>query len=337
MFPFSTQRLKSFSVLPIFAFSTLTACASSRRGEDVPKAGLGLQSMTSHTAGGPRVYHVIEPSVPAPAKGWPVLVALHGGNGSGPQLESTSRLSEMARKHGFLLIFPSSLGKQWTDGRASAKGGQDVDFLKQMLAEVKAKWPVNSERFYVAGISNGGMMTLRLACDVPELFQAFGVISASMPQDYFSHCQAKKARPILFVVSQADPLMPYNGGEILAGRFKGVGGSVVGYPKTLEFWKKKNACGGTATRVLLPDVDPQDGSRVTLIDEMGCQAPIRTYEADKAGHAWPGMDSPRGFRARIVGIPMRDIRANDVLVDFFGLGRADDGTGAQSSPPPTAK
>lgn len=122
MFQFSSQRLKSFSVLPILAFGALTACASSRTAEGGPKAGSGLQSMTSQTPEGPRVYHVIEPSGPAPAKGWPVLVALHGGNGSGPQLESTAQLSEMARKYGFLLLFPSSLGKQWTDGRASAKG-----------------------------------------------------------------------------------------------------------------------------------------------------------------------------------------------------------------------
>src|SRR2546425_2170864 len=85
----------------------------------------------------------------------PLVVALHGGHGHGRDF-LWSWLRE-ARSHGVLVMAPTSRDRTW-----SIMGGEDVDAdaLREMVASVAARYPVDHARVLLTGMSDGATYTL---------------------------------------------------------------------------------------------------------------------------------------------------------------------------------
>ena len=47
----------------------------------------------------------------------PVVLAFHGGGGSGRQMEQYTRFDAIAEKEGFIVVYPDALDGNWNDGR----------------------------------------------------------------------------------------------------------------------------------------------------------------------------------------------------------------------------
>jgi polyhydroxybutyrate depolymerase len=249
------------------------------------------------------------------------LIVLHGGGGSIEKIEEQTRLSRTAAERGFVLVYPNGNGTQWNDGRPeAAAGGDDVGFLTRLVGEMKKVASIDEKRVFLAGVSNGGMMTLRMACERTALFAGYAVISASMPKALAPLCKPSAPVSIVFVHAPEDPIMPWAGGEIKAGRRHGVGGEVIGLPRTIELWRTHNGCAETPSVQALPDRDPHDGTRVTRKTHVGCQGRLQLYQVDGGGHTWPG-GTPGLIQRQVTGSSTRDVSGNDVLVEFFALGR----------------
>src|SRR5947199_169312 len=73
---------------------------------------------------------------------------------------------------------------------------------------------------YIAGISNGGMMTFRMLCEASELFAGAATVIANMPANVGARCAPRKPLPVVMFNGTADPLVPYDGGGVgfLGGR-----------------------------------------------------------------------------------------------------------------------
>jgi polyhydroxybutyrate depolymerase len=252
----------------------------------------------------------------------PILMVLHGGLGNGRSVARQTGFADYVDRIGLLAVFPNSVGEQWNDGRATTDHGlDDVAFLRGVIAKLVQTRGGDPSRVFAAGVSNGGMMAQRMACDAADAVTAVGSVIANMPQDLARHCHPSRPTPVMMISATEDPLMPWNGGEIASSHlFGGAGGLVVSALNTFKLWSTLDGC--PKSRVTkLPGI--QVKRHLATQCRSGTQVVL--YEIDGGGHGWPGGRDPQGpIARRIIGKVSNDISASALLIRFFeeyGLSR----------------
>jgi len=243
-----------------------------------------------------------------------ILIVLHGGLGNGQYVARQTRLVNYVDRDKFVAVFPDGIRGHWNDGRSTTSSGpDDVTFLRQMITAVAQKWGGDPKRAFVAGISNGGMMALRMACDASDVVTAIGVVVANMPADLVNRCQPSRPMPMVLFNGTSDPLMPWSGGSIAASPLLGTpGGEVVSAMDTFDFWAHLDGCGQ-------PVVDSISGTDVKrhTASNCGSGSEVNLYEIEGGGHGWPGGIPPGPIESRFVGHVTSDISASAIIIQFF--------------------
>lgn len=255
---------------------------------------------------------------PEGAGPWPLLLLLHGGGGSGRQIERHSDLTQPLLAAGFAVAYPDGVGRQWNDGRADLDaatvraGVDDVAFLLALVDRLVGEGTADPERVFVAGISNGGIMTFRLLCDAAGRFAGAITVVANLGQETAAGCAPARPVPLLMLNGTADPLVRYEGGPVMVlGKARG---GVIGTEATLALFARANGCAGLAP-LPLADPAPDDGVGVEAIVGEGCAAATRLLRYVGGGHGWPGKGQALGWfsDAPIAAAPA----ANDLILDFL--------------------
>ncbi|MFJ1758554.1 PHB depolymerase family esterase [Kitasatospora sp. NPDC088134] len=119
----------------------------------------------------------------------PILLALHGCQGTGPYLYSSTDFGALADQYGFLVVYPSTnpSGSCWdvsSDQALTRGGGSDPVGLMSMITYTEQHYGGNANAVYVTGESSGGMMTNVLLADYPDVFKA-GAAFMGVPQHCF--------------------------------------------------------------------------------------------------------------------------------------------------------
>src|SRR5262245_18403942 len=106
------------------------------------------------------------------------------------------------------------------------------------------------------GISNGAMMSGRLACDLSDRIAAVGLVVGTGPEVLSDAC--KPGRPVAFLAFNGtnDPLVPYNGGTIPALMPWRDRGTAILVAQLLSIWVSRNGCAATPVVTQLHDSDP---------------------------------------------------------------------------------
>ncbi|MGB8646007.1 MAG: PHB depolymerase family esterase [Anaerolineae bacterium] len=270
-----------------------------------------------------RTYLLHIPTGYTAARAWPLVILLHGGGGTGKEMMTHTRggMNALADQEGFIVAYPDGIDKQWNDGRqldqvrAMRENIDDVGFLSALIDRLIDTRNVDSHRVYAAGISNGGMMTERIACELTGKLAAIGIVAAPLSLELSTTCKPTGPIPVVLMAGVADPLVPYGGGEIkLLNIERGQGLSI---PDTIRFWTTNAGCAGAPTILDLPDTDPKDGTRVRreTYDSCRAQSAVILYTITGGGHTWPG--GAQYLPEAIVGKVSRDMDANLVLWEFF--------------------
>jgi polyhydroxybutyrate depolymerase len=252
----------------------------------------------------------------------PVVFVFHGGYGTPEQAEKITRMQELASQVGVIVAFPAAAGEgqQWNDGRDYTAGGpDDIAFVDALIEDIAATYAVDRQRLFATGLSNGGMFTLRLACERSDTFRAFAPVIASFPVDYVDRCAPARAVPIAFIHGTSDALMPFAGGPITEGKGDSSTdrGEVISAPATVAFWAEANGCWPDPVQQMLPDLVRRDGTRVERFTFVDCPfgADVVHYQVIGGGHTWPGSTPlPPGNR---FGRVSRDIDATSEIWGFF--------------------
>lgn len=247
-----------------------------------------------------------------------LLVALHGGGGNMDYQADDSKygLIGKSEREGFVVVFPNGYSKlasgkfaTWNAGRCCGAARDadvdDVGFIREVTARVRSQLNIDPQRIYATGMSNGGLMTYRLACEMSDVFVAIAPVAGT---DNTVSCTPARAVSVLHIHAKNDTHVLFDGGagpdsvaRHLVTDFTSVSGSVAK-------WVKLNGCAGALPRRLLEKAgaycevhEPcRDGVRVQLcVTETG-------------GHSWPG-----GVKARAVELPSKAISANEVMWEFF--------------------
>ncbi len=260
--------------------------------------GPGTHTLTLLHDGIQRRYHVHIPPAATAGHALPVMLAFHGGGGSGDQFRRTSGLPELADSRGFVAVFPDGSGPlgllTWNAGECCAfamnAGRDDVGFTEALLDDLARRLPLDPDRTYATGHSNGAMMAYRLAAEVGERIAAIVPVGGAMMLDRF---ESVRPVPVLHIHSVDDPRALYAGG--VGPPFPGTDHTVDHRPvmEGLEAWIARNGCPDTPVQsrsLSGPPAGPNAGQSAVELRWEPCDsgAPVVHLRLAGVGHGWPG-------------------------------------------------
>ncbi|MBU1877432.1 MAG: hypothetical protein KJ734_00625, partial [Chloroflexi bacterium] len=228
---------------------------------------------------------------------------------------------ELAAREGFLVAYPqgTSWPQRWNAGATWNAGVDDVQFFRDLLDDVAGIAAVDRSRVYVNGFSNGGGMTVRIACEAADQVAAIGTVAAAVVD--LQDCAPARPVPVIAFHGTADPIVPYEGGD-MQGRPLRQGADLtlaptyfVGAEAWTTHWAAGNGCNPTA-QPILPQGDVK-GVRYSGCDQ---GADVILYTIEGGGHTWPG-----GAPIPGVGKTSRDIDATAEMWRFFQMYTLDTG------------
>ena len=279
----------------------------------VPAASIPLDRSTQSmsVAGTPRTVHLYRP--PGLRGAVPLVLMLHGGYGSGVQAEDSYHWDAEANRGRFLLALPDALNASWNAGGSccgpSARlNVDDVGFLTRLVASLREQADIDPARIFVSGISNGGVMAYRMACET-ALFAAVGVDSATM----LVPCTGARPASVLHIHGTADPVIPYQGGTGRAYSLKGYAITTPPIPSVVARWRAIDGCPAPTSSTSGPG-----GTVTTSTARCPGGRTVELITIAGAGHQWPGgTPNPRAEQLFHTGLPSTALDATQTIWQFF--------------------
>ena len=156
----------------------------------------------------------------------------------------------------------------------------DVGFIDRMLDAVQAEFPVDGDRIYLLGVSNGAMMTLRLGCELSGRFAATAPIIGQLAPGY--DCGPTSDVPMLQLFGGKDETVRYDG---TAGKDDGF--IYTSTATTAATWAGALAC-QRGPEAWQSDVSEQAGLACTAWSDcrVGGHEVVSCMDPE-AGHWWP--------------------------------------------------
>ena len=274
-----------------------------------------------------RTFHLHTPSSFDKSKPLPLVIALHGRGGNGESMILVTRkgFDKLADRDGFLVVYPDGIELNWNDGRmdeevndrAHRENLDDVGFISALIDLMIKDHNADPKRVYVTGISNGAILSYRLACELSDKIAAIAPVDGSIPNMILHECSPSSPVSILAINNVNDPLVPFEGGEIYGHFHMTKLGHVLSVNESIGFWVNRNMCSNTPVVIEEPDRDPNDGTRVTKKQYAnGIEGTeVILYAVDGGGHTWPG--GVQYLPAWIIGKTCRDFDASEVIWSFF--------------------
>jgi polyhydroxybutyrate depolymerase len=268
------------------------------------------QSGTFQFDGLTRTYRVHVP--PAPPVG--LVLNLHGGAATGIGQEGLSDFDSAADATNLLVVYPDGYDKSWADGRGASPAARhhidDLGFLIALVGKLANDFGVAPGHIFSTGMSNGGFMSNRLACERADVFAAIAPVSGTLGAGVA--CNPSRPVSVLAVHGTRDPLVPFNGGDV-HGR-GGVSHSISA-TALVDKWRSVDRCQGDPSTQELPDA--RDGTSVHRFDASPCadSTEVVFYKIDNGGHTWPG--AKQYLPAAVIGATTRAFDASEVIAHFF--------------------
>lgn len=293
------------------------ACGRQEEGMDEEERAVGARDVSASLqyGGVERTYIVHLPSAYSGGDELPVLFVFHGGGGEGAGMARVTHMSDVADERGFIAVYPDGIDKNWNDGRPEVNPGvDDVGFISALIEELKREYHIDGRRVYSTGISNGGMFSLRLACELSDKIAAVAPVAALMGEVLSQTCSPPRPVPVMFVMGTDDPLVPWEGGDIGTDRvYRGRALSAAG---SVSFWVTADGCSEIPAVTYLPDAEPGDGTRIRRETYAGGRngSEVVMLVVEGGGHTWPGGE--QYMRELVIGITSLDIDAGEVIWDF---------------------
>jgi polyhydroxybutyrate depolymerase len=249
----------------------------------------------------------------------PLLLALHGGGGHDEFMADDARygLLSLAEREGVVLVFPNGYSRfprgrlaTWNAGAccgdARDQGVDDVGFLRALVAQLRTQINVDAGRIYATGMSNGGMMAHRLACEAADVFAAVAAVAGT---DGTTSCAPVQPVAVLHIHARNDTHVLFEGGAGAdAFRDRSKVSDFLSVPETLARWVQRNSCAPVPRRVL-------ERSGATCEAYTACRGgvSVQLCVTEGGGHSWPGAQMVRRGKEQAT----QALDANSVMWDFF--------------------
>lgn len=249
----------------------------------------------------------------------PLVLAFHGGGGHAEYMADDEKygLQKKADEAGFVVAFPNGYSKlpggkfaTWNAGGccgdARDRNVDDVGFARAVVKAIQARYSIDAARVFATGMSNGGMLSHRLACEAADVFRAVASVAGT---DATASCTPSEPVSVLHIHAKDDDHVLFNGGAgPNAFRDESKVMNFISVPETISRWVNRDRCAMPPQRVL-----DKPGASCEAYSDCAGGVSVQLCVTDTGGHSWPGADSVR--RGKPAASQALD--ANDVIWRFF--------------------
>lgn len=275
----------------------------------------------------PRSYTLYIPASYDPDQPTPLMVGLHGRFSNGASHAYLTDTNLFAEEHGFIALYPDGLSYGppgdygWNYSRGVGpfleQGVDDTAFILALIDDITLDLNIDRQRIYVNGMSNGGFMVHRLACEVPSMFAGFASVAGSGFEGLQTLCAETEYIPVPMLIIHGT----LDNNVLWDGRTETVGNqqffTSVPIVQMLGFWSQYNQCDEDIDTRILPQEGQSPDTEVRIVSVQGCQegSGVELYAIINGGHNWPG--SPGRLSDAVAGLVNEDIHATEVIWDVL--------------------
>lgn len=257
---------------------TVAACLTAGQAQAAPCATncvkAGDYTVAIVSGGLPRTYLVHVPASYTGRTAVPLLLDLHGFSSYAADERRYSGQLRESDQRGFIAVWPEGIALSWNAygccAAGDAAGIDDVGFLRKVIVAMKDRANIDATRVFVTGISNGGGMAQRMACEAADLVRSVASVSFPLNTD---RCSPAKPIGVTAIAATGDETISYYGHPSsvppLPADTLGVPLGVQGARESLAGWKVRNGCSDDLTRIQL-------ASDVRVEDYRTCNGGVRT-------------------------------------------------------------
>ena len=249
-----------------------------------------------------RDYRLFRPASYDGTKALPLVFSLHGFGSNALEQQIYTEMGNVSIDNEFLICFPNGVDNAWNVGWTNGSTADDVGFISALIDQLSQDYNIEPNRIYSCGMSNGGYMSYRLACELNDKIAAVASVTGSFSPQYIDQCQPGKSVPTMEIHGTADLVVPYNGAATLA----------VGVEDVISFWINNNQCELSSDTTIIEDTDNGDFSTAIQVDYKNCDlaTQVSLIKIENGGHTWPGASI-------VVGVTNQDFKASEAIWDFF--------------------
>jgi polyhydroxybutyrate depolymerase len=272
----------------------------------IPTFGISQSTVNTMEHGGlTRSYRLYIPSSYTGTVAVPLLFNLHGYTSNASQQEFYGDFRGIADTANFILVHPDGTldgsGARFWNAFGAAGGVDDVGFISALIDKIDEDYNIDLNRVYSCGMSNGGFMSYRLACELGNRITAIASVTGTMPTNSLSTCNPYKPTPIMQIHGTADPTVPYNGNTAMAA-----------IETVVNWWVNFNQCTTPPTITNVPNTNTADMCTAEnfLYTNGSNGSTVEFYKITSGGHTWPGAPIT-------VGVTNQDFNASVEIWRFF--------------------
>ncbi len=231
-----------------------------------------------------RTYHCYQPRE---ARGrLPLVVALHGAGGTSERFASVARFEQLAAVERFIVVYPDGFERHWNDLRdipewtAHRRHVDDVGFVSALIDRFVSSRNADPKRVFVAGISNGGLMSHRLGCELAAKIAAIAPVVRTFTSKLADGCEPARPISVCMFFGAADRLVPFEGGIQKMGSAET---PVLSAQQTIERWAALNGC----SRVPSVSTTAEPAGTRQVFSSCRQDSEVVAFVRLGAGHSWP--------------------------------------------------
>jgi polyhydroxybutyrate depolymerase len=282
-----SRMVTIFAILLISAFVVNQSAVA----QNQPQIQVGENTRSILSGGQTREYVLYIPAGYDEKTPLPLVLLFHAAALSAKRVMELSNLNKLADEKKFIILAPEGIypwiaGPTW-NYRQEPGSINDIEFVKDLIKEIRSNIPIDQKRIYASGYSAGGMLSCRLACELSDVIAAIGLVAAfRCPEE----CKSTRSISLIAFQGTNDHMLVYSSVQ-----------------NNLSNWVKNHGC------IPTPKVQKisEDVSQLTY---SGCKdnSEVVFYRINGGDHDWPDSPVPMNF-----GKNTKDINASRLLWGFF--------------------
>ncbi|MFK8006946.1 MAG: PHB depolymerase family esterase [Saprospiraceae bacterium] len=258
-----------------------------------------------------RKYSVFLPSSYQTGQSLPMVFNLHGFGSNGLEQILYTSFNAVAEEENFIVVTPEGLIRTTAIGQTgshwNAYFGTDVDdlsFLDLIIDRVYTDYDIDLARVYSTGMSNGGYMSHRLACELSDRIAAIASVAGGVFNEQLDNCSPSRAVPVMQIHGTNDGIVDYDGIPLFAPSI----------PNLVGHWVDHNNCSTPADTIEIANISTTDNSTVEKLEYNNGDegSKVWFYIIDNGGHTWP--DATIDLQGEVTN---HDFNASEHIWEFF--------------------
>lgn len=237
----------------------------------------------------------------------PLVINLHGYGSNNLQQQLYGSFIPQANEDNFLVVHPNGTldltGTRYWNAFLNSGAVDDVAFINELIDRLSTQYNIDQSQIFSTGMSNGGFMSYKLACELNNRIAKIASVTGSMNTVLETTCAPTAAVPVMQIHGTADLTVQYNGSL-----------GVMAIEDVVDFWVAENNCDPVAQLTQVPNINTTDNSTAELYyygnGDNGSE--VFFYKVIGGGHTWP--DAPIELGGNVTN---RDFNASQVIWNFF--------------------